>query len=127
MGLFLGFGASMAALAGATLMWPGTFVDRFWALNPAAYQLLAPLGRSAGVAFFLLSTVLALSALGWFRRRRWGWQLAVGIITAQILGGLGNAVRGELLKGAFGALAAGALLYYLTRPSVRAAFRSGEA
>ena len=127
MGLFLCFGASMAALASATLIWPGTSVDHFWALNPAAYQVLAPLGRAAGVAFLLLSTVLALSAVGWFRRRRWGWQLAAGIIAAQILGGVGNAARGDLLKGAFGALAAGALLFYLTQPSVRAAFRRGEA
>ena len=33
-GLFLLFGMTMAALAGTTLVWPGTTLDRIWVLNP---------------------------------------------------------------------------------------------
>jgi hypothetical protein len=32
MGIFLFFGATMASLAGATLTWRGTILDRMWAL-----------------------------------------------------------------------------------------------
>ena len=85
-GVFLFFGATMACLAGTTLTWPGTVLDRAWRLNPAAYEQLAGYGRILGVAFFALSAVLTLAGIGWFQRRRWGWLLAVAIIATQLLG-----------------------------------------
>jgi hypothetical protein len=43
-GFFLFFGAVMATFAATTLLWRGTPLDRLWALNPTAYNRLAPLG-----------------------------------------------------------------------------------
>lgn len=54
-GIFLCFGAAMAALAGVTLARPGTLLDRAWALNLPAYRQLAPLGRGIGALFLTLS------------------------------------------------------------------------
>ncbi|MFZ0289987.1 MAG: hypothetical protein WB616_15285 [Candidatus Sulfotelmatobacter sp.] len=121
-GIFLFFGATMAFLAGATLIWRGTALDRIWVLNAAAYKQLAPLGRMVGVLFLLLSATLALAGTGWFRRRRWGWRLAVVIIATQVLGDVVNCVRGNLLRGGTGVIIAGALLLYLLQPKTRAAF-----
>lgn len=115
----------MAALAGTTLVWPGTAMDRMWSLNPTAYQQLAPFGTLAGVLFLALSAALAVAGVGWFMRRKWGWGLGVAIIAFQIAGDLFNAFRGEFLKGVFGAVVAGALLFYLLRPAVRAGFENG--
>ncbi|MFI5106252.1 MAG: dolichyl-phosphate beta-glucosyltransferase, partial [Terriglobales bacterium] len=89
-GVFLFFGAAMAALAGTTLAWPGTPLDKMWKLNPEAYRQLAPLGRWIGVGFLLLSAALAMAGVGWFRRRLWGYWLAVIIIITQVLGDLFN-------------------------------------
>lgn len=121
-GIFLLFGTCMAFLAGATLLWPGTFLDRIWALNPHAYNQLAPLGKAVGVAFLSLAVALALAATGWFNRRRWGWQLAVAIIGTQVLGDFVGIFYGRLVQGLAGVIIAGALLFYITRPYVRAAF-----
>ena len=33
----------MASLAGTTLVWQGTALDRIWSLNPHAHKELAPL------------------------------------------------------------------------------------
>jgi hypothetical protein len=121
-GIFLFFGATMAALAGTTLVWPGTVLDSVWALNPVAYKQLAPWGAPAWIAFLLLSIALAVAGMGWFRRRPWGRLLAVAIILVQMVGDLVNAIRGDLLKAGAGFLIAAALLIYLLRPSVRAAF-----
>jgi len=112
----------MAALAGTTLVLPATILDRAWRLNPVAYAQLAPLGTPVGIAFLLLALVLAVAATGWWRRRRWGWILAVVIIAIQLLGDLLNLLRGDVLRGAAGVLIASALLFYMTRPRVRAAF-----
>jgi hypothetical protein len=121
-GVFLFFGAIMASLAATTLLWRGTPLDRLWALNPMAYKQLAPLGRMFGILFLLLGAALATAAIGWFRRRLWGWRLAVAIITTQVLGDVVNCVRGDWLRGGTGAIIAGALLLFLLQLRIRAAF-----
>jgi hypothetical protein len=119
---FLFFGAAMASLAATTLIFPGTFLDRAWRLNPVAYAQLSPLGPPIGIGFSLLAVALAAAAIGWLRRRRWGWVLAVIIIAIQIVGDVANLLRGDVLKGSVGVAIAGALLFYMTCREVRVAF-----
>jgi hypothetical protein len=121
-GVLVFFGATMASLAAATLSWPGTSLDRMWALNPTAHEQLATLGKPAGILFLLLAAMLALAGTGWFKRRLWGWRLAVAVIATQVLGDLVNFFRGDLLRGGVGFSIATALLFYLLRPAVRAVF-----
>jgi hypothetical protein len=116
----------MASLAGTSLVWPGSTLDRIWNLNPRAHEELAPFGRIVGIAFLLLAATLAVASLGWFNRRRWGWRLAVAIIATQVLGDVVNIYRGDLLRGGIGFLIAGALLLYLLRPRLRSAFARDE-
>jgi len=59
--------------------------------------------------------------VGWFKRRLVGWWLTVAIRDASP-GDAGNLVLGHFLEGATGVLIAGALLFYLLRPSTRSAF-----
>jgi hypothetical protein len=122
MGVFLYFGAVMASLAGMTLIWPGTFLDRLWILNPRAYNQLSTFGTAAGIAFLSLGAILAFAGMGWRHRRFWGWALALVIVATQVLANLVNAARGDLLKGCAGFLLSGALLCFLFRPRVRAVF-----
>lgn len=122
MGVFLFIGAIMASLAATTLVWQGTALDRLWVLNPIAYKQLAPLGSTAGILFLLLSAALITAGIGWFRRRLWGWRLAVAIIATQVLGDVVNCVRGDLLRGGTGVIIACALLFFLLQPKMRAAF-----
>ena len=121
-GIFLFFGALMASLAATTLLWRGTVLDRLWALNPIAYKQLAPLGSMVGVFFLLLGAALTTAGIGWFRRRVWGWRLAVVIIATQVLGDVVNCVRGDLLRGGTGVIIAGALLMFLLQPKIKATF-----
>ena len=125
-GIFLLFGATMACIAGITLVHRGTVLDRMWALNPGAYRELAPFGRTVGIPFLLLAVALAVSGLGWLKRQRWGWQVAVFIIAIQVFGDFVNVVRGHLVQGGAGMAIAGALLYYMLRPNIRAAFVSKQ-
>ena len=117
----------MASLAATTLIFPGTFLDRAWRLNPVAYAQLAPLGAPVGMAFLFLAAVLVTAAIGWSQRRRWGWVLAVAIIAIQVVGDFANLLRGDMLRGTAGVLIAGALLVYMTRRPVRSAFGGSAA
>ena len=122
-GVFFCFGALMAALAGTTLVWRGTVLDRMWALNAPAYEQLAPLGRTIGIQFFIFSVILLITAVGWLRRRRWGWYLGVAIIAIQLAGDLLNLFLGQFLRGGIGVVIAGLLLIYMLRARMRAAFQ----
>jgi hypothetical protein len=122
-GVFFAFGATMAAYAAFTLLKPGTFVDALWALNKRGHAGLVSLGRGAVLLFAVLSVLLGLAAVGWFRRKYWGWILGVAIIAINATGDLINAVMGEWLKGAVGVVIAGLLLIYMARPPVRSYFR----
>jgi hypothetical protein len=126
MAVFLVFGATMATLAGITLLFPGSFLDPIWRLNPEAGEQLGQLGRGIGVAFLGLGAAMVAAAIGWIKRRFWGWALAVIIIASQVLGDLVNALRGEFLKGAVGVVIAAALLAYLIRPVTRGAFEKNS-
>ena len=121
-GIFLFFGAVMAGLAAITLLWRGTPLDRLWVLNQMAYKRLVPMGRAVGILFLLLSGALTTAGIGWFRRRPWGWRLAVVIIATQVVGDLVNCVRGDLLRGGTGVIVAGALLLFFWRPKIRDSF-----
>ena len=124
-GIFLLFGAVMASLAGATLLWRGTALDRMWTLNPRAYKELAPLGKVVGIPFLMLGVLLAVACMGWFKRRVWGWRLAVAIIATQVVGDFVNALIGDVVRGLVGFSIAGALLVYLLSARVKAAFSPG--
>ena len=80
------------------------------------------MGNTVGIFFLLLGAALTTAGIGWFRRRLWGWRLAVVIIATQVLGDVVNCVRGDLLRGGTGFIIAGALLLFLLRPKFRAAF-----
>jgi hypothetical protein len=121
-GIFLFFGATMSSLAATTLLWRGTALDRVWALNPAAYRQLAPLGSAVAILFLMLAAALTTAGIGWFRHRVWGWRLAVVIIATQVLGDVVNCARGDLVRGGIGVIIAGALLLYLLQPRIRAMF-----
>jgi hypothetical protein len=121
-GVFLFFGATMASIAGTTLTWPGTFLDRLWVLNPTGHQQIATFAKPAGILFLLLAAVLAMAGTGWFKHRLWGWRLAVAVIAVQVLGDLVNFFKGDYSRGGVGFSIATALLFYLLRPVVRAVF-----
>jgi hypothetical protein len=124
-GVFFLFGATMAAYAAVTLLKPGTALDRLWALNKTGHLQLATWGKSAGLGFVVLSALMFATAIGWFRRRYWGWLLGTAIIGINATGDLINGVMGEWLKGAVGVAIAGLLLFYMTRVGVRNYFRRG--
>jgi len=123
-GIFLLWGAAMASLAGATLVCQGTALDRIWTLNPRAYSQLAPLRAKAGIPMLVVACALATAGFGWLKHRRWAWWLALVILTTQILGDFLNLLLGKLLEGVIGVVAAGALLFYISRAQVRARFLS---
>src|SRR5215472_8410641 len=122
---FIAFGV-LVCFAAFLLAWPGTALDRLWAINPRAHAELSSLGKWVAIAFLLLAVVAVYTAVLWFRRRVLGWRLAVVAIAVQVVGNLVNIVRGDLLRGVVGLAIAALLLFYLLSRAVKAAFRAAH-
>jgi len=118
-GAFFVFGATMAVYAATTLLVPETVLDLLWALNKRGHTGLILVGRGAVFMFAVLSVLLGLAAVGWFRRKYWGWVLGVTIIAINATGDLINSVMGDWRKAAIGLAIAGLLLIYMARARVR--------
>lgn len=69
---------------------------------------------------------MAAAACGAWSRKTWGWRLAIAIFTVNGLGDLVQAFSGHTVEGILGVVVAGAgagaLVYWLTLPRVKAAF-----
>ena len=107
---------------GTALVAPGSPFEAIWLLYPARRALLLPYRAWLGPGFLILSFVMASASIGCFRRRRWGWWLAVAIFSVNGLGDTVQLLSGRLLEGGIGVSVAAAILYFLSRPKVRGTF-----
>jgi hypothetical protein len=107
---------------GAALLWPGSKLEIIWKLYPARRALLMPYRMWLGPVFLMLAIVMVSASIGCFRSRIWGWWLAVAIFLVNGLSDVAQIFMGHFLEGGIGVAAAGAILFYLSRPNVRGAF-----
>jgi hypothetical protein len=116
---FFVFGAAMSGLTCFLLLFPGSALDPIWRLNPQARDAFQSMGVWAVVLMAAVCAACALAARGLWIRAPWGRRLAVGILTVNLMGDLGNAlVRGDL-RTLIGLPIAGALIAYLLSPRAR--------
>jgi hypothetical protein len=120
------FAAATVILVGVglALLLPGSPMEAVWLAYPARRAVLMPYHAWLGPAFLALAAAMAAASIGSFRQRRWGWWLAVAIFAVNGLSDAGQIALGHPAEGAIGVAAAGAILFYLSRPSVRAAYRT---
>jgi hypothetical protein len=126
-GVFLFFGAAMAAFAATLLIHPGTVLDHAWSLNPEAHRELGRFGKPVGLVFLLLGLILGTTAVGWLRRKYWAWLLTTTVFVIQAVGDAINLLRGDYVRAGLGLIIVGALLFYVTRSRVRAVFSTDNA
>ncbi len=103
-------------------MRPGSELEVIWKLYPARRSLLMPYRFWLGPGFLMLAIVMVSASIGCFRGRIWGWWLAMVIFSINGLGDVAQILIGHFLEGGIGVAAAGAILFYLSRPKVRRAF-----
>jgi hypothetical protein len=89
---FFGFGALVSLLTAAMLLAPGRWADAIWSLKPSARIDFGLLDGWAVPLMLLVSAACAGTALGVWRGRRWGYRLAIGILTVNLAGDLSNGV-----------------------------------
>ena len=123
--IFLFCAAAIALITGISLLFPNPFWGRFWDLNRPAYLAFEKVGRLAGVPLVALGIVTGSAGRGLIKRQKWAWWTAIALF---VINGLGDVVTlfltRDLVKAAAGVVIAGAFLFCLTRPRLRAFFDS---
>ena len=117
--------AVLASVAAISLAFPGGPLEPMWQLNPRGHEDFA---RMHGWAVLLLAGVsgmCGITAIGLWRRRRWGYAIAVAGLSMHLVGDILSVVLGTEPRAIIGIPIVAALLVYLSRPHVRSAF-AGE-
>lgn len=120
--IFFAVAACILLVVGAALLWPGSTLEVIWKLYPARRSLLIPYRAWLGPVFLILAIAMLCTSIGCFRRRNWGWWLAVAIFLINGLGDAGQFLIGHFFEGGIGVAVAGVILFYLSRPQVRETF-----
>jgi len=122
-GVFSSLAAVIAFAAGATLIWPGSGVDTIWAIRQDdTHAKMLALGWPVGAGLWVLAVVALVLTYGALARYRWAWWLATAGIAVNGLADLGRLATGGVVEGLVGVAIAGLILFWLTRPGVRAQF-----
>lgn len=123
MAIFFAAATAILISAGLALLLPHTPTEIVWRLYPARRALLMPYREWLGPGFLALSAVMAAASFGCVTRRPWAWALAVAIFAANGIGDIAQLAMGHVVEGSIGVAAAAAILFYLSQPQTKAAFR----
>jgi hypothetical protein len=117
--IFFLFGTAAGFVSFVSLLFPGSFLEPLWRLNPRAREGFAGMGAWAIVLMCAVSIACALAATGLWRGARWGYWLAIALLTINLIGDIINAVTGTEPRAAVGVPIVIAILAFLTSKRVR--------
>lgn len=120
---FFVFGTLMASLAAVMLLFPGSFLEPLWRLNPRAQQGFAVLGLWAVLGMVVVASACAMAALGLWHCARWGYMTALSILSVNLLGDTMNFILGHDWHALIGLPIGGGMIVYLIKR--RAIFDGG--
>jgi hypothetical protein len=125
--LFLFVATAVAVVVGTSLLLPLPVFRPLWELNKPAYAAFASFGKTAGVLLLALGLATGMAGTGLLRGRRWAWWIAAAVFAVNGCGDVVSfAVTRDAARSGSGVLIAGAFLFYLTRPNVRAFCNGGQ-
>lgn len=111
--LFFMFGALMSSLAAFLLLFPGTVLDSMWRLNARAREGFAAIGLWAVLLMAAVCAVCVAAAFGLWRCTRWGFWIALAILSINLAGDVANTFVAHDWRTLIGLPVGGSMLAYL--------------
>jgi hypothetical protein len=121
-GVFFAIATGITVVTGISLLFPGSVLDAMWRIKPQEHEQLLRAGMPASVGFVGLSAIMAITSVGAFLRRRWGWWLMLVVFAVN---GIGDAIRigsGARAEGVAGVAVVVLIFFWLTRQHARDMF-----
>jgi hypothetical protein len=120
--VFFAAGFLIALTSTVSLLFPESFLEPMWRLNPRARTAFSSMGVWAPVLLITVSIACGIAAFGLWRGRRWGYRVATGLLVVNLIGDVANVVLGTEPRAIVGIPIVALLLFYLSRPGVRRYF-----
>ena len=116
-------GMCASLISAVSLLFPGSFLEPIWQLNPQAHETFSHLGGWAIVLMGVVCIACFSTAIGLWRRRWWGYWLAVLMLVINLFGDVVNVISGTEPRAIIGVPVALLILVYLLRRNIRDHFR----
>jgi len=117
--MLFAIGTCASLLSALSLIFPGSFLEAIWRLNPNARAGFSRIGAWAIVLMVCVCIACTFAAVGLWRSQRWGYWLAVGMLLVNLGGDVVNVITGTEPRAAIGIPIVGAILAYLLRKRTR--------
>src|SRR5437763_1035502 len=121
--IFFLFGAAISFTVFVSLLFPASFLEPLWRLNPRAREAFTSIGVWAIILMCAVCVSCALAALGLWRGARWGYWMALMLLVVNMSGDIANVVLGTEPGAIVGVPIVVAILTYLMSRRVRRFFR----
>ena len=122
--IFFFAATGITLVAAISLLFPNGLLEPIWELNPRARVGLAAIGIWAPLLFFVVAFACALAAIGMWQGARWGYVMAIAILTINSLADLFNVISRKEPRAIIGIPIVILLVAYLFSQNVRRFFRS---
>jgi uncharacterized membrane protein (DUF2068 family) len=123
--LFFGAGAVISLTAAVGLLFPESFLQSMWRINPRALQAFHSMGPAAVALLTVVSVACGSTALGLWFGKLWGYYIAIMLLAVNLVGDIYNVVSGTEVRAAIGIPIVILVLVFITRPPTRAFFKNG--
>jgi integral membrane sensor domain MASE1 len=112
----------MSLLTALALLQSGGPLEPMWRLNPEAHAAFLRMGTWAVALMIVVCCACLASAIGLWNAKVWGFRLAFGVLTVNLLGDLTNALLRQDLRTLIGIPIGVGLLWYLRQLRRRGEF-----
>lgn len=121
--VFFMIAAAITSVAAVSLIFPRSFLEPIWQLNPRGHAGLVAVGVWAVILLLSVGAACAAAAIGLWRGRRWGYVLTIVILLIHLISDIINVVSGIEPRAAIGVPIIVVILVYLRRKAVRSFLR----
>jgi hypothetical protein len=117
--IFFAAGALICLVTMLALALPGSCLESIWRLKPEARNQFEEIGRGVSIVLMAaIGTGCGLAALGLAQAAKWGRWLAIGILTANLIGDSVNALLRHDPKTLIGLPIGGLMIWYLVKKKI---------
>lgn len=117
--ILFAIGTVASLFAVITLIFPGSFLDVAWRVNPRAYEGFTRVGGWSVVLMSAVFVACLLTAIGLWRRLEWGYWMALVMLIVNLAGDAINVIAGKDRRAIAGIPIVLILLLYLMRRNTR--------